>query len=353
MPNSTRPPQATARTRRSDGNTKNGLRLPDTAPTIVAIIPLYNGAKFIERSLRSVLSQSLPASEVVVVDDGSRDDGPSIARDIAGDDPRVRIIAKPNGGQSSARNLGVAQSRGAFIAFLDQDDWWYPRHLERLVDGLADSPRFGWVYSDVDEYDAAGKLVQIKMLGAMSTEHPKRSLLRCIAEDMYIVPSAALISREAFESVGGFDERLVGYEDDDLFLRLFREGWENRFVDEALSAWRIHSGSASYSPRMAKSGMLYARKLLEQFPDDPARSRYLRRDLIAPRFIRVALSSYLRSVQANDWEGAKAALSDIDVIRPYLRLRQRAKLSAARPAMSVRPLAAMLAAVYPGLRRLF
>ncbi len=327
--------------------------MSDAPLSIVAIIPLYNGARFIERSLRSVLEQSLPATEVLVVDDGSKDDGPAIARRMAQDDPRVRVITKPNGGQSSARNLGVAESRSAFIAFLDQDDWWYPEHLERLAGGLRDSPRFGWVYSDVDEYDAAGKLVQIKMLGSMSTEHPKRSLLRCIAEDMYIVPSAALISRAAFESVGGFDERLVGYEDDDLFLRMFREGWENRFIDEALSAWRIHSGSASYSPRMAKSGMLYARKLLDEFPDDPARNRYLRRDLIAPRFIRVALSSYLQSVRVGDWDAARAALLDIDLIRPHLRARQRAKLGAARPAMAVKPLATLLVRVYPGLRRLF
>ena len=82
------------------------------------------------------------------------------------------------------------------------------------------------------------------------------------------------MSRRAFDAVGGFDERLRGYEDDDLFLRMFSAGYDNVFLNRALSQWRVFSGSASFSARMAISRMLYFRKLLAEFPDEPDQGRF-------------------------------------------------------------------------------
>lgn len=325
--------------------------------SIVAVIPLYQGAKFIETSLRSVLAQTLPPDEIVVVDDGSRDNGAEIAAKIASGDPRIKVLRKDNGGQSSARNLGVAKSTSELIAFLDQDDWWYPNHLEKLAASLpADISTFGWVYSDLDEYDASGKLVERRMIANMKLgiEHPKRTLLNCLGQNMYVLPSASLISRAAFEAVGGFDERLSGYEDDDLFLRIFRDGWSNTFIRQSLSAWRIHSGSSSYSARMLLSGMIYAQKLMEAFPDDLSRHRHFWRDLIALRFLTVALANYAKSATATDPEAFSTALRYIDMIGPYVRRRSKRglMLMAARPFMGSRTLARLASLFYPVARRL-
>src|SRR5258708_4402360 len=97
--------------------------------SIVAIIPLYNGARWIEQSIASVLAQTLQPEEFIVVDDGSTDNGPEIVFRLAKDHP-ITLLRKPNGGQSSARNFGVAKSQSALIALLDQDDIWYPNHLK-------------------------------------------------------------------------------------------------------------------------------------------------------------------------------------------------------------------------------
>ena len=79
---------------------------------------------------------------------------------------------------------------------------------------------------------------------------------------MFVLPTASIISRVAFEALGGFDESLSGYEDDDLFLRMFRAGYDHVYVDQALARWRIFSTSSTYSKRMASSRMTFANKLL-------------------------------------------------------------------------------------------
>src|SRR6476659_10725298 len=102
--------------------------MPGVDLSISAIIPLYNGASFVTQALDSVFAQELPPDEVIVVDDGSTDEGPEIVSRYAKRHP-ITFLRKDNGGQSSARNFGIRRARGALIALLDQDDLWYPHHL--------------------------------------------------------------------------------------------------------------------------------------------------------------------------------------------------------------------------------
>jgi len=138
---------------------------------VAAIIPLYNGARWIEQSLRSVLSQTVRPDEIIVVDDGSTDDGrgAAIVKSIAAQGHPIRLLHKPNGGQSSARNFGVQHSTCRLIAFLDQDDAWYANHLERLLEVASryrGGPLLGFVYSNLDEIDEHGGLVHRNRLHA-------------------------------------------------------------------------------------------------------------------------------------------------------------------------------------------
>src|SRR5437868_1774480 len=204
---------------------------PAVRPSVVVVIPFYNGADFIERAVKSVFNQTVPADEVVVVNDGSRAEEREALGALALRYP-FRIVDKENGGQGSARNAGVAASSSAFLCFLDQDDFYLPNHIEILADAIpAGDTRFGFVYADVYEADVDGNVVRTGLVKQPTASHPKTNIFDLLRHDMLVLPSAALVSRVAFEAVGGFDPQFMGFEDDDLFLRVFRKGYGNYFVD--------------------------------------------------------------------------------------------------------------------------
>jgi glycosyltransferase involved in cell wall biosynthesis len=324
---------------------------------IAAIIPLYNGGRFIREALESVLAQTLPPAEIVVVDDGSTDNGPDIVAEMAATHP-ISLLRKPNGGQASARNFGIAETSSELIALLDQDDAWYPDHLERLARPFlrAAEPAIGWVYGDLDEIDLAGNMVVRSCLRLAPQPHPKRDVFACLRSDMLVLPSATLIARAAFDAVGGFDERLCGFEDDDLFLRIFRAGFDNVFVGRGVTRWRIHAGSASYSSRMAVSRMIYFHKLLAEFPDEPARDRFYARQYLAPRFLPWIVHEYTTALRNDDAAGLGAALTDLAFVRRLLRIKVRMLLGVLLPLLRrprlVRPLLPWVESARPVVRRL-
>jgi glycosyltransferase involved in cell wall biosynthesis len=304
-------------------------------PAITAIIPLYNGAPFIKEALDSVLAQTLPPARIIVIDDGSIDAGPDIVALMARTHD-ISLIRKDNGGQSSARNLGVAHARTPLIALLDQDDIWYPNHLEELIKPFRERryPELGWVYSNLDEIDRDGHMIVRACLNsAPRIEHPKRTLTGCLATDMFVLPTSSMINRQAFELVGGFDESLSGYEDDDLFLRMFRKGFDNVYLKNALAKWRIFSGSTSYTPRMGRSRMIYLHKLLATFPSDDWRGTSYARDLLTPRFFPSLLKEYRQAVRLGNLDAVRTAVEDLKVLVPYLPRRSRALMRAALPIM--------------------
>ena len=322
--------------------------------SIVVIIPLYNGAQWIEQSIASVLSQTLQPNDIIVVDDGSIDGGPAIVEELAQRHP-IRLLRKPNGGQSSARNFGVAHSKSALIALLDQDDVWYSHHLEALVEAFKhhEGPPLGWAYSDFDDIDSDGKMVSRAYVSHPRLENPKRHLTAILGQGIIIQPSATLISRAAFEAIGGFDERLCGYEDDDLFLRMFRAGFDNTYVPCSTSQWRIHSSSCGASDRHDNSLRLYIKKLLDSFPDDQWRGHYYARDMIAPRFVRVWIQMYIRASRYGNHAKMKEYVNDALALVPLLGPRRRLIYSAALPLMRFPLLGKAMIATHHIARRLW
>lgn len=280
---------------------------------VSAIIPVFNGRRFLLQAVNSVLNQTLPVRELILVDDGSSE--PQFDC-LDGLDATVNIIThvQPNSGQSVARNAGAKLASGDFLAFLDQDDLWYPNHVEILRSYFAQEggDRLGWVYSNLDRVDLSGEMNTRSFLDTIPAAHPKKSLAELLREDLMILPSASLIRRTSFDAVNGFDERLLGYEDDDLFLRLFRDGWDNAYVDKALSRWRIHSGSCSYSPRMAQSRRTYMYKLIDEYPDQPGFGTFWIRDFIAPRFIANWLGEYENAIQSGDFGACREIALDLE-----------------------------------------
>jgi glycosyltransferase involved in cell wall biosynthesis len=286
---------------------------------------VFNGRRFLLGAVQSVLAQSLPPCELIVVDDGSTDGS---LDELAGLPPSpfpLRVLRQANAGQSAARNAAAREATGEYLAFLDQDDHWHPRHLEELVARLAADPDAGWAYCDFDEMDLAGNLVTRGFLCTLSLPHPKRTIYECVAGDLMVLPSASVLRRAAFEQAGGFDETLSGYEDDDLFVRFFRLGWDHVFVARPLLRFRIHANGSSASPRFLESRVRYAAKLTAILPDDPRMFRYYVSEAIAPRFFLTSLDDYVRACSARDWEGARHALKAVNhfaaLRRRSLRLR--------------------------------
>lgn len=299
-------------------------------PRVAAIMPLYNGRQWVEQALRSVLAQTVAPDELIVVDDGSTDDGLDIVRALATESD-IRIITQPNAGQSSARNLAISLCTSEWIALIDQDDVWYPNHLEALTRAARKHRglRLGWVYSDFDDIDLDGRLVNRDFIDHTRVDNPKRDLIKVLAQGFIIQPSATLINRASILEVGGFDERLSGYEDDDLFLRIFRADYDNVFVESPTSQWRIHASSAGGTERTEASLRIYAQKLLDAFPNDKWRGHYYRSDVIAPRFISIWLHMYVRASRYKDRAKMRLYAREARALVRYLRPRPRATMKAA------------------------
>ena len=117
------------------------------SPQISIIMPTYNRAHIIARAIRSVLGQSFRDFELLIVSDGSRDNTKTVVSGFP--DGRIRYFEKPHGGRASACNVGLRFARGEYVAYLDDDDRWYPNHLKELYGFLNSHPRVGMVYSDV------------------------------------------------------------------------------------------------------------------------------------------------------------------------------------------------------------
>ena len=287
-------------------------------PTISAIVPVFNGRRYLPQAVESVQLQSLPPAELIVVDDGSTDDSLAALAGLGSGLP-LRVLRQSNAGQSAARNRGAEAARGDFLAFLDQDDAWHPQHLQTLAAALAGRPEAGWAYSDFDEMDSNGNLVTHRFLAEHGLQHPKTSLYACVAADLMVLPSASLLRKSAFSAVGGFDEALSGYEDDDLFVRVFRAGWTHVYVPQALVRFRVHGDSSSASERFLASRLRFARKLQGLLPDDRRMRRYYMRDGIAPRFFNSSLDDYVRACAARDWPTARLSYA---ALRQFAALRQ-------------------------------
>jgi glycosyltransferase involved in cell wall biosynthesis len=180
--------------------------------TISAVIPCYNSAATIRDSLRSVWAQTVKADEVIVVDDGSTDDSAGI---VEREFPQCHLIRQANAGPAAARNRGVAEARGDWIAFLDSDDVWLPWRIELQTTLAARHPGTGmWCGTAVrwDGSDAAET--------SHTTPPPREILLDELTYHNPVATSTVLARRQLLQDLKGFDTRFRGPEDYDLWLRV-------------------------------------------------------------------------------------------------------------------------------------
>ena len=300
--------------------------------TVAAVIPLYNGGEFIEEAIRSVAAQTDPVDEIIVVNDGSTDNGPEIVRSLLSS-YLITFLQQPNAGQSAARNAAINHTSCTHVAFLDQDDIWYDDHISVLKQPFLKKklPNLALVYGNLNQIDRAGRMILQRCLDSVPTPQPKTSLKQCLEHDMFIVPSASLVSKDAIKAVGMFDERLSGYEDDDLFTRMFSASYDSVYIDKPVTKWRLYASSTSFSDRMAKSRMIYFKKHLELHPYDPAFELHWGRDIIGPRFMRLAHNDFDIATRSRDLAKIERAWADVETIAPVLKTGTRRRVQLISP----------------------
>jgi hypothetical protein len=200
--------------------------------TVSVVIPTYNRAHSVIDAVVSVLSQTYEDLELIVVDDGSTDD--TAERIAAVRDPRLSFVLANHAGVSAARNLGVKQTSGELVAFLDSDDLWRRDKLAHEVALLRARPEVDLVFSDLEKrhgdrvYPSFMRETGVFSRRLRNGGYPEgvvlgmREMYLCLLEEVPIKPSALVLRRAAFERVGGFDEHWTSSEDWELLLRLSR-----------------------------------------------------------------------------------------------------------------------------------
>ena len=208
--------------------------------SISAIIPTYNKPALLRRAIDSVLAQTRPAEELIVVDDGSTDETEAVVRRDYGD--RVRYIRQENAGTAAARNRGVREARGEWLSFLDHDDEWLPRRLELHSEAIAADPETALVYSSfyVTGHSEAARRI-------LAPAPPSELLYPGVLLENLLPTPAMSIRKEVYLAMGGFNESLRGScEDWDLLVRITRCHRATRISEPLLVA---HEQASSQSRR--------------------------------------------------------------------------------------------------------
>jgi glycosyltransferase involved in cell wall biosynthesis len=210
---------------------------------VSVIIPCYNQAHFLHEAIESVLKQTYPHFEIIVVDDGSPDN----ASEVAARYPEVRCVRQQNQGLPSARNAGFRVSKGHYLLFLDSDDRLLPNALATAVSSLNSHPECGYVAGQINYIAHDGS--PIPTLQRDCTTRPEDHYLQVLRFDDTWTPLAVMFRRSAFENVGGYDDNTLikGAEDYDICLRIASKSSAYCY-NEVSAEYRVHESSMSRNP---------------------------------------------------------------------------------------------------------
>jgi len=231
-------------------------------PKVSIIIPVYNGADYVGEAIESALSQDYPNFEVVVVNDGSKDDGKTekICKSYG---QKIRYFKKPNGGVASALNFGVAKMTGEYFSWLSHDDLYFKDKISKEISAITKNPQKTIVYCNYEEVDQFGKHLAFSKLKDIN----KKNFLAVLVNNRFLHGCTLLIPGETFTDAGLFDENLRNTQDYDLWFRLIEKGYQFKLCSEALVKSRKHNQQTSISTsdrQRVEDNNLYL-KVLDKF----------------------------------------------------------------------------------------
>jgi alpha-1,3-rhamnosyltransferase len=221
------------------------------------VVPSYNHARFVETCLRSVMKQTLKPLELLVIDDGSRDESPRIIENALKDCPfACELVVRANRGLSATLNEGLKRSRGSYFAYLASDDVWFPTFIESRIATLENRPNAVLAYGNAFSIDGADVIIDCTADWAAYIDgDPKRMLMSTLAP-----LSPTVVYRHRAVNRYGWNEK-AKLEDYELYLRLSIDG-EFAFDPRVLSAWRVHGQNASLNLSMMMREKLEAQSRL-------------------------------------------------------------------------------------------
>ncbi len=222
-------------------------------PKVSIITPVYNGEKYLKQSLESIQSQSYKDFEHIIVDDGSSDNSAAIIREIS---PHATYIYQKNKGQAAAVNTGLRATRGEYVGFCDQDDWWLPEKLKRQVAFLDAHPDIDLVYCDAFLGDGKGTVMETTWMQSRQVSFCAGSYQQCAARlfkrNFIAAPLVVLMRRSIFDRQGLLNERFSSAYDYDYWFRMLEAGMAFGALREPLAVWRTHLGQESRNLKKAK-----------------------------------------------------------------------------------------------------
>jgi glycosyltransferase involved in cell wall biosynthesis len=216
-------------------------------PNVSVIIPAYNNAAYLAEAIDSVLSQTYRSLELIVVDDGSTDETRDVVRTYQERDNRVRYLFQSNRGPSAARNYGMREARGKYIAFIDADDVWMPPKLQQQVAAISRDKSIGFVYCDTVFVDRARRVIRdyVRKIRLVSGD-----IAFDLFNDFFLITSAVVIRASCCGTAGYFREDMRVGEDYEYFLKLAYR-YRGAVVGEKLMIRRVRSDSLSRQDAVA------------------------------------------------------------------------------------------------------
>jgi glycosyltransferase involved in cell wall biosynthesis len=222
-------------------------------PKVSVIIPLYNGKKYILETLNSVLNQTFKDFEVIVIDDGSKDNSKEVLEKYL---DRIRYIYQENSGSpAAAKNRGIKESKGEFLAFMDQDDLWQADKLAKQVKILEKDQKIGLVATNTLVFDSQTKEIKGKAWAKVSKMSAEQTRKRLLQGNFIVTSSAVMVRKETIEGKG-FDENMRLADDYELWFRIAKK-WQLEFIEEPLTKWRHNVSSLSHSHKKLLEDLVY------------------------------------------------------------------------------------------------
>ena len=203
------------------------------SPLVSCIIPVFNGERFVAAAVDSALEQTYAPIEIIVVNDGSTDETKAV---LGGYGERITVIDQANAGVNAARARGIEASSGSFLAFLDADDLWLPEKTEIQLESLAANPEAGICTCMIENFWERELADEAARLRGTKFDGPRMASMQ-----------GMMLSRMAFDRIGGLSSRIMHYDEIDILLRAKAEGVAIEHVDRVLVRRRIHENNISRS----------------------------------------------------------------------------------------------------------
>jgi glycosyltransferase involved in cell wall biosynthesis len=274
--------------------------------TISVIIPAYNQGHYLGEAIQSVIDQTYPDFELVVVDDGSTDKTAQVACSFS--DPRIRYIHQENRGLSAARNTGILRSSGEYLTFLDSDDLFVADKLETLLNAMQRDPELGFVAGQAVLIDE-NALPLGKVFDTPLPENPAHLLLW---NPLHVC--SVMMRRDWQKKVGLFDESLHAYEDWDMWLRLARAGCRMGWVPHPVSLYRFHTRQMTRDKERMTTATFAVLEKVYNDPDLPEEWLALKDRAYSSAYMRAAIQAF----RMGDTQEGAEALAEAVRLEPAL-----------------------------------